>query len=114
MLPHQVGVTRPVVDILSFDGCPNRDAALSLVKAVSSELDVDPKIRVMNITDAHEAVAERFLGSPTVRVDGVDVEPGAEAREDFVLGCRVYRTPAGYEGTPDAEWVRDALRNSAS
>lgn len=107
-------MTRPLVEILSFEGCPNGDAAVSLVEDVSSELSVDPEIRVVTVADAEDAVGKRFLGSPTVRVNGVDVEPGADGRADFVMGCRVYRTAAGYAGTPAATWVRSLLGAAAA
>lgn len=56
----------------------------------------------------------RFLGSPTVRVNGRDVEPGAEERTDYVLACRVYRGEAGFSGQPDERWVREALAEAIS
>jgi hypothetical protein len=57
-----------------------------------------------------EAAEElRFLGSPTIRVAGKDVEPGADERAEVQYACRLYRTPAGFSGTPDPEWVRQAL-----
>jgi hypothetical protein len=56
----------------------------------------------------------RFLGSPTVRVDGVDVEPHAEQRHDYVQACRVYRTDAGFAGQPQESWIRDALKTAAA
>ena len=70
------------IELLYFDGCPG-----------------------------YEAVAreERFLGSPTLRVDGVDVEPGARDRRDYGLKCRLYRTADGLLDAPPDEWVRDAL-----
>ena len=51
----------------------------------------------------------RFLGSPTIRVNGRDIEPGADARSEFTLACRVYRTDSGFSGQPDDRWLRDAL-----
>ncbi len=51
------------------------------------------------------AETERFLGSPTVRVDGVDVEPGATLPHTFGLSCRLYRTTDGLRGTPPDEWI---------
>jgi hypothetical protein len=57
----------------------------------------------------HDVERERFLGSPTLRVDGVDVEPGAGDRTDFGLKCRVYRTAEGLSGCPADEWVLAAL-----
>ena len=38
------------------------------------------------VESAEEAVALRFPGSPTLRVDGCDIEPQAEMREDYGLG----------------------------
>jgi len=54
--------------------------------------------------------AAAILGSPTVRVDGRDVDPQAEERRDYGLSCRVYRTERGLAGLPDARWLRAALR----
>jgi hypothetical protein len=65
------------------------------------------------VPDADAAVALRFLGSPTVRVDGHDVEPGADERRDFVLACRVYQTDQGTAGEPDEAWIRAALKRAS-
>lgn len=102
------------VEILYFDGCPNHEAARALVERIAAELQVEPEIALARVPDAEAAVQRRFLGSPTVRVDGRDVEPGAEERVDFVLSCRVYRTERGISGKPDASWIRDALSKAAA
>ena len=67
------------VEILYFDGCPNHHGARELVQQVSSELGVAPEIRMVEVADLEAAERLRFLGSPSVRVDGCDVEPGADA-----------------------------------
>jgi hypothetical protein len=67
------------------------------------------KLELRRIPDDEAAQRERFLGSPTVRVDGRDVEPDAEDREDFGLKCRRYQLPAGLGGVPLDEWVLNAL-----
>lgn len=59
-----------------------------------------------------EAEGEHFLGSPTVRVDGDDVDPTANGREEFGLECRLYHTEEGLVGTPPEEWIRAALRRA--
>jgi hypothetical protein len=97
------------VDILYFDGCPNYEAARAQVERVSGELGVSPEIRMIEVPDVEAARRERFLGSPTVRVDGRDIEPGADDREEFMLACRVYKLDSGYSGRPDERWLRDAL-----
>src|SRR6266540_1095644 len=100
---------RPRVEILYFDGCPNHESARSLVGRVAAELEVEPEIDLVEVPDAGAAAQLRFLGSPTIRVNGRDVEPGADKREDFVFACRVYRSDRGLSGQPDAGWVREAL-----
>jgi hypothetical protein len=107
-------MSRPRVEILYFDGCPNHEAARALVERVAAELRVEPAIELVEVPDAEAAVRLRFLGSPTVRIEGGDVEPGAEARSDFVLSCRVYRTEGGFSGQPDARWIREALTRRAA
>lgn len=67
------------------------------------------EIDLRRITDDAAAQRERFLGSPTVRVNGRDVEPDAEQRTDYGMKCRLYRTTAGLSGQPQEEWLRAAL-----
>jgi hypothetical protein len=105
---------RPLVEILYFDGCPNHEGARALVGRVSRELGVEPELRLVNVPDEETVRRRRFLGSPTIRVAGEDVEPQAGERDDYVLSCRVYRTAHGFAGQPDERWVRDALEREAS
>jgi hypothetical protein len=102
-------VRRPRVEILYFEGCPNQEPARLLVERLAGELGIEPEIVLVEVADPDRAVLSRFLGSPTVRVDGVDVEPGAEKRRDFALSCRIYRGERGLSDQPDERWVRDAL-----
>lgn len=57
-----------------------------------------------------EADRVGFLGSPSIRVDGVDVlaEPGARVG----LTCRRYRTPEGFAGAPTLEQLRAVLSDA--
>ena len=106
-------MTRPRVEILYFDGCPNHEPARALVERVAAQLQLEPSIDLVEVVDPDAAVALRFLGSPTIRVDGRDVEPGVEERREFVLSCRVYRTERGLAGQPDEAWIREALTGAA-
>ena len=101
------------IEVLYFDGCPNHEAARAMVERVAAGLELEPEISLVRIADDASAARHRFLGSPTVRVDGRDVEPGAEERGHFVLSCRVYRTEHGLSGQPDPAWVREALAGAA-
>lgn len=73
------------------------------------EVGIDAPVVLREIVTADAAVVWRFLGSPTIRVDGFDVEPGAEARADFMLTCGVFRTATGCAGVPDEALVARAL-----
>ena len=99
----------PLVEILYFDGCPNHEGALALVEQVAIGLGIDPDVRLLDVPDAEAAERLRFLGSPTIRVDGRDVEPGSEARTDYAMSCRVYRSSDGMAGLPPSDWIRTAL-----
>lgn len=103
----------PVVEILYFEGCPNHEGARELVVRLSRELNIDAEVRLVEVPSVEEAVSQRFLGSPTIRVGGVDVEPGADERTQFTLACRVYKTEAGFAGQPDEAWLREALKRAA-
>jgi hypothetical protein len=108
--------TRPVIDdvtieVLYFDGCPSHERLMPLVRELAAERGLEITLR--RIADAHQAEQARFLGSPSVRVDGIDVEPGAGERTDFGLKCRLYRSPAGQSGIPPREWIIDALDRAA-
>ena len=100
----------PTVEILYFEGCPNHQAACALIERIAAEEGVVPTVRLVEVTSIDEAGAQRVLGSPSIRVNGHDVEPGADERDTFVLACRVHRTPSGSSGRPADEWVRAALR----
>jgi hypothetical protein len=101
------------IELLYFDGCPNHEALLprlrGLLNAGAAE---DIAIELVRVEDPDAAEAERFLGSPTVRIDGQDVEPGADERTDFGLKCRLFATPDGLRGVPADEWVLHALQRA--
>jgi hypothetical protein len=103
---------RPLVEILYFDGCPNHEAARAMVERVSRELGLEPELRLVNVPDEPSAQRLRFLGSPTIRVAGEDVDPHGAARDEYMLSCRVYRTETGFAGQPDERLVRNALERA--
>jgi hypothetical protein len=104
---------QPHVEVLFIEDCPNAGAARALVERIAEELHVELDIHAIEIRARDEARERGFLGSPTIRVDGSDVEPGADRRRDFALACRVYRGSLGPSGRPDEAWVREALETAA-
>jgi len=98
------------VEVLFFEGCPNHAPAVQLAKEVVSELGVDAKVEEVEVKTPEEAVERRFLGSPSVLVNGVDVESGARGRTDFGFACRTYNG----RGVPSRESIVAALQGSES
>jgi hypothetical protein len=99
----------PVVEFLWWRGCPSWEEALAELREEMGSLGLDPESVVMRHVDT-DADAERvgFVGSPTIRVDGRDVQdPGDEPAG---LTCRVYRVRDGrVSALPDRADVRAAL-----
>jgi hypothetical protein len=99
----------PRIEILFFAGCANVDAAEELVGRVTEGLGIEGEVRRVFVESPEGAGRLGFLGSPSIRVNGHDIEPGADDRTDFSYACRVYQIPSGVAGLPPEEWVRDAL-----
>jgi hypothetical protein len=74
------------VDVLFAPGCPNAEAARDAVERVARAAGVAAEIVSTPVSDQAEAKRLRFPGSPTIRVAGRDLEPRAEAVEQFGLG----------------------------
>ncbi len=74
------------IEVLQFTGCRSHPSVSEMVREVVSEHSVDAEVEEVEVRDQPEAERLRFLGSPSVRVDGVDIEPDAASRADYGLG----------------------------
>ncbi len=91
--------------VLYFVGCPNHAPAVELVRGVVAKLGVEAEVVEVEVTNPADAERLRFLGSPTILVDGVDIEPAARDRVDFGFSCRTYDG----QGTPPRDMLAAAL-----
>ena len=98
------------VELLWFSDCPNHAAARRMHEEVIAEVAPGTPIRDVDATDPVDAERIRFPGSPTIRVDGRDVDPTYTDPGDYTPRCRLYRTSAGLRGLPERGWLLDALR----
>jgi hypothetical protein len=97
------------VEVLVFEGCPNVAVTLERTRAAITTTKLQADVLVVRVADDDEARRLRFLGSPTVRVDGADVDPTAKGRDDFGTQCRLYASPGRVEGAPPVDWIAAAL-----
>lgn len=80
-------MTTPIsIECLFAPGCSSRDSTIALVQALIDRLGVDARIREITVSTHEEAARINFLGSPSIRINGIDIEPGTGARKDFGLG----------------------------
>jgi hypothetical protein len=95
---------------LWWEGCPSWPKALDELRAALADAGLDPEeIEITEITSEANAEQARFVGSPTIRIDGEDVQP-PKADEPLGLTCRIYHLRDGrVSPTPDPADVRDAV-----
>ena len=95
------------IEILYLDGCPNYAPALVRLRAVLLREGLPAEISEIVVKDESAAQALRFIGSPTIRVDGLDIEPASRNVEDTGFACRRY--PGGL---PSEEMIHLALKEA--
>lgn len=104
-------ITGMKVRFLYFEGCPHKEPALTLLKQVLKEKRLDVEVEMVEINSEEDARRYHFLGSPSVQVNGLDIEK--ERRNDPpVFGCRIYKTKEGYSGVFAGELLEAALNKA--
>jgi RimJ/RimL family protein N-acetyltransferase len=106
---HAATLAPITIEVLYFDGCPNQEKLVTHLPQLLEREGITAEIVLRDIPDTKSAIQERFLGSPTVRLNGHDIDPDASQRDDYGLKCRLYRTPSGLSGLPPDQWIIDAI-----
>jgi hypothetical protein len=97
------------IELLYWDGCPSHPEALALLESVLVERGVAAELQVHQVRSHEEAEALGFPGSPTILVDGRDVDPDGAGGQPS-LTCRIYRLPDGrVSPVPSREQLEEAL-----
>ena len=97
------------VEFLYWEECPSHQEALELLRGALAERGVEADVEVREVRTQEQAEALRFPGSPTIRIDGRDVD-AAGAGDRPALTCRVYHLPDGRPSpVPAREQLLEAL-----
>lgn len=101
------------IELLAWTGCPSHPKAAAALHALLAELGrPDQEVTLRWVESEQDAQRERFLGSPTIRVNGSDIVPDP-GTGPYGLTCRIYRTRAGsISPIPDPDDLRDALTSA--
>jgi hypothetical protein len=102
--PTQTGERKVKIEVLYVAECPSHPAAVKLIKGVLAAEGVATEVHEVLVQDEGMASELKFLGSPTIRINGRDVAEGAQKVQSFALSCRLY---PGSErvGLPPAEMI---------
>jgi copper chaperone CopZ len=100
------------IEVLYFDECPNHSPAVDRIREVLKEEGISAHVSEVKVADERAAQAIGFLGSPSIRVDGVDVEPAARSSKDYGMMCRTYLEGGKRVGVPSSESIRAAIREA--
>jgi len=87
--------------VLYFEGCPNHPPAVQRLRAVAERLGVDVDLKEVEVKPDDDVHRLGFRGSPTVQINGVDLDPAERGRDNCGFGCRMY----GGAGVPDAAMI---------
>lgn len=99
------------VEILYVPDCPNLSLAIARVQEALAAANIQAEIREVVVRDNSDAFRLNFPGSPTIRVNGRDVEPTASGEQHVGLQCRLYSGTQN-PGAPDRESIVHALREA--
>jgi hypothetical protein len=103
-------MSNPRIEFLYWEDCPSHPQALQRLQEVMAELEIESPIERIEVLTDEDAERLAFSGSPTIRVDGGDVDPAGAAQMGTALACRVYILENGrYSPVPSKEMIRRAL-----
>ncbi len=94
-----------------FDDCPSYKDALSHFQEASLDLGMKCDIELVRVEDADHAQRIDFQGSPSILIDGIDLEG---KQEPAVFGCRIYHIDGKLTGTPTKAYITKMIKALAS
>jgi len=98
------------ITFLYFEDCPSHEAALERLRGVMAEEDIDAPVKIIKVETDEEAEKWHFVGSPTILVDGRDIDPPQHGASP-ALTCRTYHLEDGrFSPLPSVAMIRRGLR----
>ncbi|MEK6765276.1 MAG: hypothetical protein AABY49_03495 [Planctomycetota bacterium] len=98
------------IGILFIEGCPGVLTTAEYIKEVIVEEDIDAEISLILIETAEDARQLHFTGSPTVRINGADIETNIADIKDYGLRSRLYNIDGKESGYPSKDMIKDAIK----
>jgi len=97
------------VSFLFYEDCPSHDLALERLREVLDEKGIDANVEVVKVESEEQAQELRFVGSPTILLNGQDIDP-PPPDSHYALTCRTYRLEDGrISPLPSPDTIRRAI-----
>lgn len=100
------------IEVLYLGGCPHRSIAVERVCEALQQEAMAAEVVEVEVEDFDCGQVEGFLGSPTIRINGQDIEPSARGTGVCGVSCRTYTDKGQRLGAPPLEWIQTALREA--
>ncbi len=100
------------IELFYFEGCPSWKDAEKNLKAALKGFSIPDPIHFIRVDNNEDVIRNRFIGSPTIRINGLDVDPAARDIREYSMSCRVYNIDGALSGWPSIEMIRKTLLES--
>ena len=94
------------IEFLYFERCPSYKQALANLKAALAETKIQASLKVINVETEAQAERVAFQGSPSIRINGEDLD---DRNEGFSYGCRIYQVNGKLTAVPSKEYIKAKL-----
>jgi len=99
------------IRFLFFPGCPYAESALKVLREALTEEGLDANVEVIAIETEEQAQRYKFLGSPSIQINGQDIEETRRKDPPF-FGCRIYEGGGEKTGIPPKAMILEAIKRA--
>ena len=99
------------IQFLYCEDCPSHLEAIQRLRKILAEEGIRAAIDIVKVEKQEDAEKFRFLGSPTIRINGLDIDPSVDPH--YAVTCRAYVLEDGrISPLPSEAMIRKALRKA--
>ena len=101
------------IEFFYWEDCPSYRNALARLEAILIQTGIEEKVNRFEVNTDEEAKNHAFLGSPTIRINGSDIDPDGAKEQRVGLSCRIYHEDDGrVTPLPPEKIIREALQKA--
>ncbi len=100
------------IELYHTDTCPSWKKALEVLNSTLRKMNINERIDVILVKTQKEAEKYKFVGSPTVKINGEDIDPMAKNFKKFSANmCRTFHYNRKFSDHPTEEMITDFLKS---